>query len=73
MGDIYLMGLEANAANYAPLTPLTFIAWTAEVYPERMAVVHGRRVFRWREVYARARRLASAPLTPRLVRSASVM
>ena len=33
MGDIYLMGLEANAANYAPLTPLVFLDWSADVYP----------------------------------------
>jgi fatty-acyl-CoA synthase len=30
------------------------------VYPDRPAVVHGRRRFTWRETYARARRLASA-------------
>jgi fatty-acyl-CoA synthase len=58
--SIYDRDLDKNAANYASLTPLTFIAWAAEVYPERMAVVHGARRFRWREVYARARRLASA-------------
>src|SRR5690348_9476010 len=48
--SIYDRDLDKNAANYAPLTPLTFIAWAAEVYPERMAVVHGARSFRWREV-----------------------
>jgi fatty-acyl-CoA synthase len=58
--SIYDRDLDKNAANYAPLTPLTFIAWSAEVYPERMAVVHGGRMLRWREVYTRARRLASA-------------
>ena len=58
--DIYDQDLDKNAANYAALTPLTFIAWTAEVYPERPAVVHGERRYSWRETYARARRLASA-------------
>jgi fatty-acyl-CoA synthase len=58
--NIYDRDLDKNAANHAPLTPLTFIAWTAEVYPERLAVVHGSRRFNWREVYARARRLGSA-------------
>jgi fatty-acyl-CoA synthase len=58
--NIYDRDLGKNAANHGPLTPLTFIAWTAEVYPQRLAVVHGSRRFTWREVYGRARRLASA-------------
>ena len=58
--DSYKTGLERNAANNAPLTPLTFIAWAAAVYPQRSAVVHGARRYSWRETYARSRRLASA-------------
>jgi len=58
--SIYDVGLERNAANYAPLTPLSFIAWSADVYPERLAVVHGARRYTWRETYTRSRRLASA-------------
>jgi fatty-acyl-CoA synthase len=58
--NIYERGLDKNAANHAPLTPLTFIAWSAEVYPDRLAVVHGVRRFGWRETYRRTRRLASA-------------
>jgi fatty-acyl-CoA synthase len=54
------MGLDRNPANYAPLTPLSFLAWSARVCPERVAVVHGERRFTWAETYARARRLASA-------------
>jgi fatty-acyl-CoA synthase len=57
---IYETGLDRNAANYAPLTPLSFIAWTAEVHPQRPSVVHGRRGYAWAETYARSRRLASA-------------
>ena len=56
----YEVDLDRNPANHAPLTPLTFIEWSASVYPDRPAVVHGRRRFTWRETYARARRLASA-------------
>ena len=52
--------LDKNPANYAPLTPLGFIERAAYVYPERTAVVHGRRRFTWAETYARCRRLASA-------------
>jgi fatty-acyl-CoA synthase len=58
--NIYDLDLDKNDANHAPLTPLTFLAWTAEVYPERLAVVHGTRRLTWSDVYARARRLASA-------------
>jgi len=59
-GSIYDRDLEKQAANYAPLTPLSFLAWTADVYPERLAVVHGPRRYSWRETHARARALASA-------------
>jgi fatty-acyl-CoA synthase len=58
--NIYDLDLDKNTANHAPLTPLTFLAWTAEVYPQRLAVVHGSRRLTWSEVYARSRRLASA-------------
>ena len=53
-------GLGRNAANYAALTPVSFLAWAAEVYPERASGVHGARRFTWRETYERCRRLASA-------------
>jgi len=52
--------LDKNAANYAPLTPLSFIERTASVYPKRTAVIHGVRRYTWQETYARCRRLASA-------------
>jgi fatty-acyl-CoA synthase len=56
----YDIGLGRNTANYAPLTPLSFIAWSARVCPDRLAVIHGERHFTWAATYARARRLASA-------------
>jgi fatty-acyl-CoA synthase len=52
--------LDRNPANYAPLTPLSFIERAAYVYPERTAVVHGARRYGWGQTYARCRRLASA-------------
>jgi fatty-acyl-CoA synthase len=52
--------LDRNAANYAPLTPLGFIERAAAVYPQRLAVVHGRQRYTWRQTYERSRRLASA-------------
>ena len=35
--------LDRCPANFAPLTPLSFIARTAAVWPHRTAVVHGAR------------------------------
>ena len=52
--------LPQGPANYAALTPLSFIKRTAEVYPDRLAVVHGDYRASWAETYARCRRLASA-------------
>ena len=52
--------LPRNAANFAALTPLSFIARAAAVWPERVAVVHGGIRRSWAETYARCRRLASA-------------
>jgi fatty-acyl-CoA synthase len=56
----YLSGLDRNQANYAALTPLTFIERAAAVYPNRLSVVFGEQRFTWAETYARCRRLASA-------------
>jgi fatty-acyl-CoA synthase len=56
----YDADLERNPANYAPLTPLTFIERAAYVFPQRLAVIHGMKRFSWAQTYARCRRLASA-------------
>jgi fatty-acyl-CoA synthase len=56
----YEIGLDRNPANYAPLTPLSFLERAASVYPERIALIHGEARQTWRETYARCRRLACA-------------
>jgi fatty-acyl-CoA synthase len=56
----YATGLDRNQANHAPLTPLSFLARTAAVYPERIAVVHGSLRRSYRELQERCHRLASA-------------
>lgn len=58
--NIYEIGLEKNQANYVPLTPLTFIARSAYIYPDRLSVIHGQRRYTWGQTFARAKRLASA-------------
>ncbi len=57
MQNIYQQGLDKNTANYTPLTPLTFIARTAYIYPDRTAVIHGQRRYTWGETFRRARRM----------------
>ncbi len=52
--------LPKTPANYAPLTPLSFIERAAYVYPRRLAVVHGAQRYTWSATYERCRRLASA-------------
>jgi len=53
-------GLGPRPANHAPLTPSSFLARAASVYPRKPAVVHGERTYGYAELYARSRRLASA-------------
>ncbi|MEP3671837.1 MAG: AMP-binding protein, partial [Hyphomicrobiales bacterium] len=47
-------------ANYEPLTPLSFLVRTKDIYPHRTSVVYGKRRFTWGETYERCVRLASA-------------
>ncbi len=60
MENIYDMHLDKNAANYEPLSPLSFIKRTAMVYPDRPSVIHGDKTYTWKETYERCVRLASA-------------
>ncbi len=60
VGTIFDHNLEKNPANYAPLTPLSFLERAAYVYPQRVSVIHGTQRYTWGETYARCRRLASA-------------
>src|SRR6478736_5843110 len=57
---IFDHNLEKNPANYAPLTPLSFLERAAYVYPQRTSVIHGAERYTWKQTYDRARRLASA-------------
>ena len=51
--------LDPNPANHVPLQPTTFLPRTAEVYPDRIAVVHGEKTVTYREFQNRCRKLAS--------------
>ena len=56
----YETDLDRNPANFAALTPLSFLERAASVYPDRVAIVHGPQRQTWAATYARCRRLASA-------------
>lgn len=64
MSSIFDQDLPQTPANYAAMSPLSFIERSAQVYPDKLAVVHGtgpdalRRS--WSQLYSRCRRLASA-------------
>ena len=59
MTSPYEQGLPKTPANHVALTPLSFIARTAQVYPDKPAIIHGAMRRNWRDTYARSRRLAS--------------
>ena len=58
--DPYSTGLDRNPANHQPLSPLSFLARAAEIFPHRTAIVHGPLRRSYAEFYARSRQLASA-------------
>ncbi|MFP6815731.1 MAG: acyl-CoA synthetase [Pseudomonadales bacterium] len=60
MSDIYTTGLEINAANHTPLSPLSFFARARDIYPHRLAVIHGDRRLTWSQCFNRCTRIATA-------------
>ena len=60
MANIYEQGLGRNSANFTPITPLLFLERSAQVYPDRLAIIHGKLRQTWKQTYERSRRLASA-------------
>ena len=58
--SIFDQDLPQTPANHAPISPRSFIERTAEVYPTRLAIVHGDLRQDWATTYRRTRQLASA-------------
>ncbi|PWT84051.1 MAG: acyl-CoA synthetase [Proteobacteria bacterium] len=56
----YDSDLSRRAANFQPLTPLTFLQRAAAVFPEHPAIIHGGHSCSYARFYDRARALASA-------------
>ena len=55
----FRQGLDRNPANYVSLSPLSLVAWAADVFPDRCAAIHGSLRYSWSQMFERARRLAS--------------
>jgi len=60
MPSIYDQQLDRNRANHVPLSPVSFVERSAEVFGDLPAVIHGQRRHTWRELRDRSARLAAA-------------
>jgi fatty-acyl-CoA synthase len=58
--NIYEQNLDKTSANFAHLTPLSFLERSASVYPAKPSIIHGERTYTWEETYHRSCLLASA-------------
>ncbi|MDC1139315.1 acyl-CoA synthetase [Candidatus Pelagibacter sp.] len=56
----YNTNLDKNEANFVPLSPLTFLERTKDIYPNYEAVIYESRSYTWKEVYRRCVKFASA-------------
>lgn len=52
--SIYDRDLNQNQANFAALSPISFLRRAAQVYPQKAAVVYGERRLNWLEVWQRS-------------------
>ena len=55
-----MTSLAKNKANFFPLTPLSFLYRTAEVFPKRTAWIYGKRKANYQEFYYKCKKLATA-------------
>ncbi|MEW6146581.1 MAG: AMP-binding protein, partial [Pseudomonadota bacterium] len=55
----YNVGLDKTPANYVPLSPLSFLARSAAVYPDHVSTVYEGRSFTWAQTADRCKRFAS--------------
>ncbi len=60
MTTMFDEGLAPRQANFAQLSPATFVERSGRVFPDRLAVVHGVRRHTWAQVLRRSRQLAQA-------------
>ena len=60
MAGIFDEGLERNPANFAALSPVSFVERSAEIYGDLPAMIHGARRYDWATLRDRSARLAAA-------------
>jgi fatty-acyl-CoA synthase len=53
MDSIYEQNLDKTPANFAALSPVSFLERSADIYPDLDAVVHGNRRYPWAQVRER--------------------
>jgi len=56
----YNINLDKNNANFVPLTPISFLERTKDIYPNYEAIFYKKRVYTWKQVYERCIKFASA-------------
>ena len=56
----YDKNLEKNKANYVPLTPISFLERTKDIYPNYQAVFYKKRTYTWKQVYETSTKFARA-------------
>ncbi len=56
----YELGLDKNPANHVALSPLSFLARSAQVFPDATAILYGGLRQNWAQTYRRCRQLGSA-------------
>ena len=57
---IFDESLDQNEANFTVLSPVSFLRRAAQIYPQKIALVHGDRTLTWREVWHRSVAVACA-------------
>jgi acyl-CoA synthetase (AMP-forming)/AMP-acid ligase II len=58
MPSIYEQDLDKTPANFAALSPVSFLERSADIYPDLTAVIHGQRCYNWAQIRERSARLA---------------
>ena len=53
-------GLEKNKANYVPLSPVTFLKRTADIFPNYTSIISENNKFTWKSTFARCKLFASS-------------
>src|SRR5262245_61843378 len=70
--SIFDQHLDRGPANYAALSPTSFVERSAEVFGDLPAVAHGARRYSWAQVRERSARLAAALRSLGVVRGSTV-